>query len=60
MKRKSILFALLNIFAIALLAQTTWEVPSDRNAKLSTAAFTEQKPKFGERSVPGQLQILSW
>ena len=47
MKRKSILFALLNIFAGALLAQTTWEVPSDRNAKLSTAAFTEQNQNFG-------------
>ena len=47
MKYKHILFALLNLFAGALLAQTTWEVPSDRNAKLSTAAFTEQNQNLG-------------
>jgi len=47
MKYKPILFALLNLFAGALLAQTTWEVPSDRNAKLSTAAFTEQNQNLG-------------
>jgi mono/diheme cytochrome c family protein len=47
MIHKSILFALFNIVAVAMLAQTPWDVPADRNAKLSTAAFTEQNKTAG-------------
>ena len=47
MIHKSILFLLLNFSAGVMLAQTPWEVPADRNAKLSTAAFTEQNQNSG-------------
>ena len=47
MKNKTILFLLLNLVAGAMAAQTPWEVPADRNAKLSTAAFTEQNQTAG-------------
>ena len=47
MRNKTILFALLNLVTLVGIAQTPWEVPADRNAKLSTAAFTEQNQTSG-------------
>ena len=47
MRNKTILFALLNLVALGGMAQSPWEVPADRNAKLSTAAFTEQNQTSG-------------
>jgi len=47
MRKKTILFALLNLVALGGMAQAPWEVPADRNAKLSTAAFTEQNQTSG-------------
>ena len=47
MRNKTILFALLNLIAFVGMAQPQWEVPADRNAKLSTAAFTEQNQTSG-------------
>ena len=47
MRRRLILLAILNLFAGWLIAQTTWEVPADRGAKLSTAAFTDQNRNAG-------------
>jgi mono/diheme cytochrome c family protein len=46
---KSTFFVVLNFVAFVLLAQTTpWEVPADRSAKLSTAAFTDQNRNTGK------------
>jgi len=45
---KSTLFVVLNFVAVVLLAQTPWEVPADRSAKLSTAAFTDQSRNTGK------------
>ncbi|MCX6219911.1 MAG: c-type cytochrome [Bacteroidia bacterium] len=46
---KSTFFVVLNFVAVVLLAQTTpWEVPADRSAKLSTAAFTDQNRNTGK------------
>ncbi len=42
-----ILFALLNLSSVLLMAQTPWEVPADRNAKLSLAEFADQNGTSG-------------
>ena len=48
MRNKTILFILLNLVTIVLMAQSPWEVPAYRNAKLSTGAFTEQSQTAGK------------
>jgi len=49
MKLKSTFFVVLNFIAVVLMAQTTpWEVPADRSAKLSTAAFNDQNRNTGK------------
>ncbi len=48
MKIRFILLIFLNLITGLLIAQTTWEVPADRNAKLSTEAFTEQTRAAGQ------------
>ncbi len=48
MKIKFILLAIFNLFSGLLIAQTAWEVPADRSAKLSTAEFTEQNRTAGQ------------
>ncbi|MCK9412325.1 MAG: c-type cytochrome [Prolixibacteraceae bacterium] len=46
---KPIFFVVLNFVTVVLLAQTTpWEVPADRNSKLSTAEFTDQNRNTGK------------
>ena len=47
MKQKFLLLVLLSLCQGWLFAQTNWEVPADRNAKLSTEAFTEQSRNSG-------------
>ena len=47
MIKKSIIFALFILVSGVLTAQTTWEVPADRGAKLSTTSFTEQNQSSG-------------
>jgi len=47
MRNTAILFILLLLLSGTLFAQTAWEVPADRSAKLSTAAFNEQDQASG-------------
>jgi mono/diheme cytochrome c family protein len=48
MKHKVLFFAFLYLLAGTSLAQTPWVVPADRNAKLTTTAFTEQNQNSGK------------
>jgi hypothetical protein len=48
MIRSFILFFTLNLISGLLIAQTTWEVPADRMAKLSTTGFTDQNRSSGK------------
>jgi mono/diheme cytochrome c family protein len=48
MRHKILFFAFLYLLANASQAQTPWVVPDDRNAKLSTTAFTEQNQTSGK------------
>lgn len=44
----SLLILLIVLFPVFLPAQTTWEVPSDRAAKLSSTEFTDQNRSAGK------------